>query len=152
MDVSARLKKLREKFGYPQVVSSEGEIKQDELGREVLDGTPMAPPVGYKRQPSMVEHIRALVRSEQLAAAVAAQGFETFEEADDFDIMDDNDPMPSSPHENEFDPPVKELVVEGKAAKEKREREEAAAKRRAELEADDEAERAYRRRLREKDK
>lgn len=147
-----RLNKLRKKFGTPSVTDPvTGAELQDDLGRELLDGTPMQPPVGYKRQPTMVEHIREMVRSERLAAEAAAAGFETFEEADDFNIADEDGEMPSSPHENEFDPPVQELLAEGKAAKEKREREEAAAKRRKELEDDDEAERAYRRKMRERD-
>lgn len=72
-------------------------------GGEVLDGTPVAPPVGYKKQPSMMENIRNMIRSEQLRQAAAAQGFETPEEADDFDIGDDFDP--TSPYEHNFDPP-----------------------------------------------
>lgn len=68
---------------------------------EVPNPTPMAPPVGYKRQPSLAEQIRAMVRSEQLKAAAEAKGFETFEESDDFEV-DDFDP--SSPYEEIFDP------------------------------------------------
>lgn len=147
-----RLSKLRKKFGSPTVVDAESGVEvQDQLGRELLDGTPIAPPVGYRKTPTMVEHIREMVRSERLAAEAAAAGFETFEEADDFNIADEDGEMPSSPHENEFDPPVKEMLAEGKAAKEKREREEAAEKRRQELEADDAAEREFRRKRRERD-
>lgn len=79
-----------------------------EDGREKPDPTPMAPPIGYKRQPSLAEQIRAMVRSEALAAAARNAGAETFEEADDFDVGDDFDP--SSPYEDQFDPvPVGEL-------------------------------------------
>lgn len=77
-------------------------------GRELLDPTPMAPPVGYKRQPSLSEQIREMVRSERLAADLDGLGFETLEEADDFDVGDDFDP--SSPYEEVFDPtPISEL-------------------------------------------
>lgn len=80
----------------------------DEKGREILDGTPMQPPVGYKRQPSLAEQIREMVRSERLAQELAAAGHETFEEADDFDVDDEYDP--SSPWEQHFDPtPISEL-------------------------------------------
>lgn len=72
-------------------------------GAELLDPRPVAPPVGYKRQPSMVEHIRNMVRSEQLRAAAEAEGVETFEEAEDFDVGDDYDPR--TPYEAVFDPP-----------------------------------------------
>lgn len=75
----------------------------DEKGHEVLSSRVMAPPVGFVKQPSMVDHIRAAVRSEMLRREVVAAGLETFEEADDFDIGDD--PIdPSTPYEAVFDP------------------------------------------------
>lgn len=79
-------------------------------GREVVDGRPMAPPVGYKRSPSLMEQVRAMVRSEHLAREVARAGAETFEEANDFDVGDDYDP--SSPYEEYFDPPAPAPVAE----------------------------------------
>lgn len=66
-------------------------------GFEIPDPTPMAPPIGYKRQPSLAEQIREMVRSEKLAQEAAAAGAETFEEADDFDVEDDE--FPASPYE-----------------------------------------------------
>lgn len=81
-----------------------GKGKQlDERGRELLDPRPVAPPVGFKRQPSMVEHIRALVRSEALRQAAEAEGAESFEEADDFDVGEDYEPR--TEYEAVFDPP-----------------------------------------------
>ena len=77
-------------------------VMLDDYGHELLDPTPMAPPIGYKPQPSMVEIIRAQIRSEQLAKEAEDAGFETFEEADDFEVDDDYDP--SSPYEEMFDP------------------------------------------------
>lgn len=71
-------------------------------GHEILDPTPIAPPVGYQAAPSLREQIRDMVRSERLAQEVAAAGFETFEEADDFDVGDDFDPR--TPYEERFDP------------------------------------------------
>lgn len=76
----------------------------DAWGREMPDPTPVAPPVGYNRQPSLAEQIRAMVRSEQVRQAAEAAGLETFEEADDFDVGDDYDP--ASPYEEVFEPPV----------------------------------------------
>lgn len=67
----------------------------DPLGQLVPDPTPMAPPIGYKRQPSMVEIIREQIRLAGLEAA--NQGYESFEEADDFDVGDD--PELRSPYE-----------------------------------------------------
>lgn len=61
----------------------------------------MAPPIGFKPAPSLADQIREMVRSERLAREVAEAGFETFEEADDFDIGDDFDP--STPYEESFD-------------------------------------------------
>lgn len=84
------------------------EARLDPRGREIPDPVPVAPPVGYKRQPSLAEQIRAMVRSEKLRDEAQAAGYETFEEADDFDVGDDYEP--NSPYEVDFDPtPVSEL-------------------------------------------
>lgn len=74
----------------------------DADGREVPNPTPMAPPLGYKRTPSLAEQIRQMVRAEKFSQDIANQGLETFEEADDFDIGDDFDPH--SPYEADFEP------------------------------------------------
>lgn len=84
----------------------------DAEGREILDTTPIAPPIGFHQQPSMFEYVREMVRSERLKAELEAQGLESFEEADDFDVDDDFDP--TTPYENDFDPPAKELAQAGK--------------------------------------
>lgn len=86
------------------VVEEPREAHLDENGHEVVSSVPVAPPLGYKKQPTMVEHIRNLVRSEHLRVAAEAAGQESFEEADDFEVGDDFDP--SSPYEEVFDPPV----------------------------------------------
>lgn len=70
--------------------------------REIMDPVPIQPPIGYKKAPSLSEQIRDMVRNEKLAQELAAQGAESFEEADDFDIPDD--PVdPSSPYEADFE-------------------------------------------------
>lgn len=71
-------------------------------GGERPDPVPIAPPVGYKRQPSLVDNIRAMIREHAVAVALAGQEAESFEEADDFDVQDDYDPH--SPWEGEFEP------------------------------------------------
>lgn len=71
-------------------------------GMEVPSSIPMAPPVGYTRQPTLAERIRQMVRSEHVRLAAIQAGQETFEEADDFDVGDDYDP--ASPYEETFDP------------------------------------------------
>lgn len=81
-----------------------GEQLHDEHGREIPDPTPMQPPIGYNRQPSLAEQMRAMILSEQLAQEARAAGHETFEEADDFDVGDDFDAERHSPYEANFDP------------------------------------------------
>lgn len=82
----------------------------DSHGREQPDPTPMAPPIGYNRQPSLAERIRAMVVSEKLKQEAIEAGFETFEESDDFDVGDDYDP--TSPYEEVFEPPLPPEPVE----------------------------------------
>ena len=66
------------------------------------DPDPLEPPIGYKRQPSLAEQIREMVRSERLRQEMDSAGVETFEESDDFDVGDDFDP--TSPYEADFEP------------------------------------------------
>jgi len=94
-------------------VPSAREKRLDEKGREIVSPLPMEPPLGYKRQPTMVEIIRQQIQAEHLARDLAKAGVETFEEADDFEVGDDYEPH--SPWENEFDPPISELTKAGQA-------------------------------------
>lgn len=73
-------------------------------GREYPDPTPVAPPIGFVRQPTLAETMRQMVRSEALKRAARESGMETFEEADDFEIGDDYDPK--SPYEEVFEPQI----------------------------------------------
>lgn len=86
-----------------------GQIISDlaEDGSEILDPTPIAPPIGFTRTKSMMEQVRDMVRSERLAEEARREGYETFEESEDFDVDDDFDP--STPYENDFDPPISEV-------------------------------------------
>lgn len=99
---------MNQPYKIAQRVTLDGEIKTktglDEQGREIVDSTPMAPPVGYNKQPHIWDQVRNLVRSEALRQAAEAAGADTFEEADDFDIGEDYDPI--SPHEEVFDPRI----------------------------------------------
>lgn len=85
----------------------------DDKGREVVDSTPMAIPVGFQRPESLSETIRRLVRSEELRRLAERAGAETFEEADDFDVGDDFDP--TSPYETQFDPGLGREVTKAEA-------------------------------------
>lgn len=84
-------------------------------GELIPDPVPIAPPIGYVKHPSMVEIVRDMVRSEKLKQLAEEAGAETFEESEDFDIPDDPVQM-ESPYENEFDPPVEELLQAGREA------------------------------------
>lgn len=89
-------------------VNSKGK-RQNVYGQELPDPTPMAPPVGYNRQPSLTEKIRSMIRSEALRQEALRAGAETFDEADDFNVDDDAELDPHSQWENDFDTPVTEL-------------------------------------------
>lgn len=69
---------------------------------ETPDSTPLALPVRFRHPPTLEDRMRALIRSEALQREAEQAGYETFEEADDFEIGDDFDP--SSPYELGFDP------------------------------------------------
>lgn len=84
-------------------------------GTPILDPVPVAPPIGYKKQPSMVEIVRDMVRGEKLRQAAEEMGAESFEEADDFDIPDDPVQLRSE-WENDFEPSVQELMEAGREA------------------------------------
>lgn len=75
----------------------------DENGMEILNPTPMQPPLGYKPLPSLVEQIRQQVR--QLKHLDDMEP-ESEEDADDFEI--DDDPIPQSRWENDMIPSIKE--------------------------------------------
>lgn len=70
----------------------------DEKGREILDPTPVAIPLGFGRPESLEEKMHRMVRS-YVSAIAQNNGHESFEEADDFEVEDDDTLQPSSPHE-----------------------------------------------------
>lgn len=64
-------------------------MRHDEKGREIPDPRPMEMPLGMRKPESMEDMIRRYVRVE--ASRIAQQeGMESFEEADDFDVEDDD--------------------------------------------------------------
>lgn len=81
-------------------------------GGEVLDPTPLQPPLGYKRTPSLSEQIAMQVRRMKLELLQDDSIAETEEEADDFEIGDDFHPL--SPHENDHIPSIKTLKARAK--------------------------------------
>jgi len=71
---------------------------------EETDPVPAFPHVGIDRKKSMAEQIRDMVRSERMAQMAMEAGFETPEEADDFDVGDDVDPSSDYEFEEVFEP------------------------------------------------
>lgn len=71
-------------------------------GGEKPSAVPMEPPIGFVRQDPLHVRIRQMVNRELLARAAAREGFETPDEADDFDVGDDFERDPVSPHEYDF--------------------------------------------------
>lgn len=87
-------------------VTKDGELVPvlTEDGAEVPDPTPMAPPVGFRRQQPLHERIRAMVQAEYLRAR-EAQEVESPDEADDFDVEDAEDALPMTEYEKYFEAP-----------------------------------------------
>lgn len=75
----------------------------NEDNQEILNPTPIAPPVGYKPTLSLVEQIRQQVRMHKHMEDTEP---ESEEEADDFDIVED--PIVESRWENDMIPSIKE--------------------------------------------
>lgn len=69
----------------------------NDRGHEVPDPTPVEWPAGVRRPETLTEQIQRLVRV-QMSQFAQEQGLETFEEADDFDI-EDEEGAPFSPYE-----------------------------------------------------
>lgn len=67
-------------------------------GKEYPDPVPTAPPVGFEQAPDLMDMMRRMIRSETYQQKLEAEGFDTFEEAGDYDV--DDDPLPPlTPHE-----------------------------------------------------
>lgn len=69
--------------------------------REHLDPTPIAPPIGWQKPRHIIDDIREMVRGE-LSRRAADGGYDSFEEAEDFDVDDEYDP--TTPWEQYFEP------------------------------------------------
>ncbi len=91
------------KVKIPKIVKSLAKAVLNEDGHEVVSDKPVSMPLGFTRPPTLHEQIQRAIRQEMSARAVA-EGQESFEDADDFDIGDDFDP--ESPYEMIFDPAV----------------------------------------------
>lgn len=70
-------------------------------GSEIPDPTPLEIPAGFKIPETAEQRIQRMVRH-SMSEWAARNEQETFDEADDFDVGDEDDP--SSPYETAFDP------------------------------------------------
>lgn len=77
-------------------------IEHTASGREIVDNRPVEMPLGFKKPEPLSEQIQRMVRRE-LSRAAEQSGFESFDEANDFEVEDDL-PDPGTPYEMEFDP------------------------------------------------
>lgn len=80
---------------------------------EVNSGIPHTLPVDFHRPPTLQEQVRRMIRSERLAQQAAELGYETFEEAEDLDIPEDD---MRTPYELEFDPELGKEVLPAQKA------------------------------------
>lgn len=90
--------------------------KYNDLGQEIPDPTPVAMPLGYERPESMESMIARMVRL-HISKQAQEDGFETFEEAEDFYAEDDDEELPQTQYQfNDMQeeylvrPPKKEVV------------------------------------------
>lgn len=72
-------------------------IRFTEKGEEICHGIPIEIPLDFKRPLTLQEEIRRMIAVEASRAAEDA-GLESFEEADDFNVEDEDEPF-SSPYE-----------------------------------------------------
>lgn len=89
---------------------SRGLASLNARGEEILDDTPLALPIGFKRPQSLQERMRYLLRNELIQRDLDAAGIETFEEADDFEVGE-QDPLEGTPYEDHFEPEIPGLAA-----------------------------------------
>lgn len=65
------------------------------------DPKPTGIPLNFKRPPTLAEQVARLVHSEHFKRQMEQSGFETIDEAEDFEVGDDY--VPDSPHELVYD-------------------------------------------------
>jgi len=97
---------------HSHVEQSKHDEKHDANGFELGDPTPMEPPLGYRKAPTLTEQIQQQVRQLQLRMLEDQMSPETEEEADDFEVGDDYEPL--SKYENEHMPTLANLKKRAK--------------------------------------
>lgn len=71
----------------------------NEKGEMIPENTPVELPIGYEHPEELKSMIRRMVTDAAFVAAQDAQGFDSEEEADDFDVMSEEDGEDRSEHE-----------------------------------------------------
>lgn len=97
-------RKIKMETALPDAGLKKSPLRHNKLGQEELDPTPMQPPLGYKRTPTLSEQIQQQVRQMKLDLLNNESIGETDEEADDFEVGDDFEPL--SQYENDHIPPI----------------------------------------------
>lgn len=85
-------KKVRDYVSRP---SQRASIKSRKRDWEIPDPTPVVIPGDFERPPTIQEMLRMYLANEQVQQEIREEGFETFEEADDFE-PDEEDLLPLS--------------------------------------------------------
>lgn len=119
-------------------------LRLNSRGQEVPDPTPVALPLGYRHPDPLALRIQKMIRQAGIAAAAEA-GVESFEEANDFGVMDPEDKLfPDEDEEMAINDPhvVNGAATAEKAVKERLQKAEAEAKARREAGARAERKRA----------
>lgn len=90
--------------------------KYNELGQEIPDPTPVSMPLGYEKPESLESMVQRMVRI-HISKQADVEGFETFEEAEDFYAEDEDEELPHTQYQfNEMQeeylvrPPKKEVL------------------------------------------
>lgn len=81
----------------------------NKYGQERPNPVPMAPPIGYKRPISIADQIREAIRAASFEAYMA--GAETEEEANDFEVGEDEEPSSRWESEFEIDPALEAMLA-----------------------------------------
>lgn len=90
----------RQDLASGQIWSKEEMVKAGARIYDPADPVPIAPPIGYKREPSMMEVVKGMVLQEKVKRLQQELGADTPEEAEDFDVGEEDD-SPSSLYEFE---------------------------------------------------
>lgn len=105
-------KEMREEKLLPDPTRSKSVLTDTGGEDHSNSGGPLVAAVMIAQRDNLGERVRALIRSEKLALEAASAGYESFEEADDFDIPDDDTFDPQTPYEEVFEGSVQEDMAE----------------------------------------